>query len=404
MAGRRSPSCGPRAGARRSTRCRGPRPGAHRGQGGRAALRPVPRRRRAARPGDALDRRGHGHRPRLRCGVRQVAGRDRLDGAARPGARCSCRSPTATSARSSSRSSGWSTSASTSSPPRAPPTCSTGPGSRPRWSARSRRATARSSTCSSPARSARAQHPVRQGTRGDGYEIRQAAVTNGVPCITTLAGILAAIQGSRRCARPLRSARCRSTRPTLRGRAARTVRGGGGVRRASSAGGTGRRAADRRPRPRSTCEVLARRREGAYWLLSFSAPEIAERARPGQFVRSPSTPRARCCAGRSRSRGCRAGPVRRHRRRRLRRARAGHRVADHVDPTTSSTSSGRSAPRSRCRSARCRACWSAAATARAAVLPRRGAARAGAAGRHDRRRRDAGPHPRPSRPSGCPPA
>lgn len=34
----------------------------------------------------------------------------------------------------------------------------------------------------------------------------------------------------------------------------------------------------------ATCEVLARRREGAYWLLSFSAKEIAERAEPGQFV------------------------------------------------------------------------------------------------------------------------
>ena len=37
--------------------------------------------------------------------------------------------------------------------------------------------------------------PFGKGTRGDGYEIREAAVTNGVPCITTLAGILAAIQG-----------------------------------------------------------------------------------------------------------------------------------------------------------------------------------------------------------------
>jgi dihydroorotate dehydrogenase electron transfer subunit len=35
---------------------------------------------------------------------------------------------------------------------------------------------------------------------------------------------------------------------------------------------------------RATCEVLVRRREGAYWLLSFSSPEIADRARPGQFV------------------------------------------------------------------------------------------------------------------------
>jgi carbamoyl-phosphate synthase large subunit len=37
--------------------------------------------------------------------------------------------------------------------------------------------------------------PFGSGTRSDGYDIRQAAVTNGVPCITTLAGILAAIQG-----------------------------------------------------------------------------------------------------------------------------------------------------------------------------------------------------------------
>ncbi len=35
---------------------------------------------------------------------------------------------------------------------------------------------------------------------------------------------------------------------------------------------------------KATCEVLARRRQGAYWLLSISAPEIADRAEPGQFV------------------------------------------------------------------------------------------------------------------------
>ncbi len=37
--------------------------------------------------------------------------------------------------------------------------------------------------------------PFGSGTRGDGYEIRQTAVTNGVPVITTLAGILAAVHG-----------------------------------------------------------------------------------------------------------------------------------------------------------------------------------------------------------------
>jgi dihydroorotate dehydrogenase electron transfer subunit len=34
----------------------------------------------------------------------------------------------------------------------------------------------------------------------------------------------------------------------------------------------------------ASCEVLARRREGAYWLLSLACPSIAERARPGQFI------------------------------------------------------------------------------------------------------------------------
>jgi carbamoyl-phosphate synthase large subunit len=37
--------------------------------------------------------------------------------------------------------------------------------------------------------------PMGSGPRADGYEIRMACVTNGVPCITTLSGILAAIQG-----------------------------------------------------------------------------------------------------------------------------------------------------------------------------------------------------------------
>jgi carbamoyl-phosphate synthase large subunit len=37
--------------------------------------------------------------------------------------------------------------------------------------------------------------PTGSGARADGYEIRTAAVRHGVPCITTLSGILAAIQG-----------------------------------------------------------------------------------------------------------------------------------------------------------------------------------------------------------------
>ncbi|MCC5948751.1 MAG: dihydroorotate dehydrogenase electron transfer subunit [Nitriliruptoraceae bacterium] len=35
---------------------------------------------------------------------------------------------------------------------------------------------------------------------------------------------------------------------------------------------------------KAACEVLGRRRQGPYWVLSFAAREIAERARPGQFV------------------------------------------------------------------------------------------------------------------------
>ncbi|HVL99266.1 MAG TPA: carbamoyl-phosphate synthase large subunit [Egibacteraceae bacterium] len=37
--------------------------------------------------------------------------------------------------------------------------------------------------------------PAGSGPRADGYEIRTAAVSHGVPCVTTLSGILAAIQG-----------------------------------------------------------------------------------------------------------------------------------------------------------------------------------------------------------------
>ncbi|MEX0659140.1 MAG: carbamoyl-phosphate synthase large subunit [Egibacteraceae bacterium] len=37
--------------------------------------------------------------------------------------------------------------------------------------------------------------PAGSGPRADGYEIRTAAVNHGVPCVTTLSGILAAVQG-----------------------------------------------------------------------------------------------------------------------------------------------------------------------------------------------------------------
>jgi carbamoyl-phosphate synthase large subunit len=37
--------------------------------------------------------------------------------------------------------------------------------------------------------------PFGVGTRLDGYEIRTAAVTRGVPCITTIQGAAACVQG-----------------------------------------------------------------------------------------------------------------------------------------------------------------------------------------------------------------
>ena len=54
---------------------RGP---AHRREGSRVPVRQVPRRRHRARPGDEVDRRGDGRRPRLPQGLRQVPARRRL--------------------------------------------------------------------------------------------------------------------------------------------------------------------------------------------------------------------------------------------------------------------------------------------------------------------------------------
>jgi len=39
--------------------------------------------------------------------------------------------------------------------------------------------------------------PTGSGARSDGYEIRSAAVAQGIPCITTLSGALAAVRAIR---------------------------------------------------------------------------------------------------------------------------------------------------------------------------------------------------------------
>ena len=69
--------------------------------------------------------------------------------------------------------------------------------------------------------------PFGAGSRLDGYEIRTAAVQAGKPCITTVQGFAAAVQGSRRSsAARSGSARCRSTRTRSTPRAPRARRAG----------------------------------------------------------------------------------------------------------------------------------------------------------------------------------
>ena len=88
----RRPGHGGRA-AGRLRACRTQPTQPRRGQGGGVPVRPLPRRRPAARPRDEVDRRGDGPRPRFRRGLRQVAARGRHR-AAGDGARCSSRSAT----------------------------------------------------------------------------------------------------------------------------------------------------------------------------------------------------------------------------------------------------------------------------------------------------------------------
>ena len=112
-------------GAARTRSARRPRLG----QGGGAAVRPLRRRRRAARPGDALDRRGDGRRRRLPGRVRQGAGRRRRAAAVgRHGVPHGDRLRQGGRRRASPRS--CTTSASRSSPRAAPPPRSRGWGSR----------------------------------------------------------------------------------------------------------------------------------------------------------------------------------------------------------------------------------------------------------------------------------
>ena len=193
----------PAARARRA-RLRRPRLG----QGGRAAVRPLRGRRRGARPRDALDRRGHGHRARLPDRLRQGAGRRRRAAAA-AAAPCSSRSPTPTRRAPSPSPSACTTTAFASSRRAAPPR--------------------RSRAWAIPAQALNkvgegsphvvdwiergdvdlvVNTPTGSGARTDGWQIRRAAVTRGIPCLTTLAAGVSA-------ARAISSARAAGQPPVL---------------------------------------------------------------------------------------------------------------------------------------------------------------------------------------------
>ena len=156
-------------------------------QGGGAAVRPLRRRRLAARARDALDRRGDGHR-RATSRPRSPRRRPRPARGCPTRARCSSPSPTPTSRpRPGSRPSST-TSASRSSPPAAP--------RRRSADGRAREAINKIGE-GSPHVVDRIERgavdlvintPVGTGARADGYEIRSAAVARGIPCITTMAG------------------------------------------------------------------------------------------------------------------------------------------------------------------------------------------------------------------------
>ena len=161
-------------------------------EGGGAAVRPLRRRRRAARPGDALDRRGHGRGRRLPGRVRQGAGRRRRAAAA-VRHRLPRRSPTPTSRRVM--------------------------GIAAQLHDLGFRIVATRGTAASISRMGipverlnkvgeGSPHvvdwiengdvdlvintPTGTAARTDGYEIRRAAIARGVPCITTIAGGMAA--------------------------------------------------------------------------------------------------------------------------------------------------------------------------------------------------------------------
>ena len=215
------------------------------GQGGGPAVRPLRGLRRRARPGDALDRRGHGRRPRLPDRVRQGAGRGRRVAAQRGhGLHHGDRRRQARRAWRSRRC--CTTSASGSSPragPRRRSSAWASRRSRPQQDQRGLAAT--SSTGSRAARSTswstRRRAPARAPTAGRSAAPRSRAA---IPCLTTLsAGLARRGRSQRRRGAPRSPAE--STRRARSRRQATAVP----PQQLSCAARGGRRPAEARARP-----------------------------------------------------------------------------------------------------------------------------------------------------------
>ena len=194
-----------------------------RGQGGGAAVQPLPRRRPRARAGDALDRRGHGHRRDLRPGLRQEP-----DRGGRPAARAAARvflslADRDKAHRPSRPPAASPSSASRSPPPPAPPTrleAAGVAGARPAWPSSGRGA---ATDARRPHRGGRGHAGGQQpaGPRAPGRRRATSArppACAGIPCLTTAAAGAGRGQRHGRLGRATScgSGRCRSTTPGVR--------------------------------------------------------------------------------------------------------------------------------------------------------------------------------------------
>ena len=221
---------GPGDGGRHAGRAAGRGPAApaggrpHRGEGGGAALQPLPRRRHGARARDALDRRGDGHRPHLRPGLRQgqISAGDRLpdggmvflsladrDKAGRGqaaaqfvdlGFAIAATDGTADHLERHGVPVAQRVAKVMAEDGAGPPPLGRRPADRRRPHRRGKVALVVNS-------------PRGRGARADGAYIRRAANVHRIPCLTTAAAGLAAAEGTRRPVppRPAGAHRCRST-------------------------------------------------------------------------------------------------------------------------------------------------------------------------------------------------